>query len=107
MKESKVLMITKVHAKWERLSEFNEYWEKSNLPFWTENGAKHIGSYVNYIGARKADIVRLFEFDSLSACNRFMEIRESMFRSEEGKQATQATIGFIHDIEESIWLSAY
>ena len=68
---------------------------------------KHLGSYANHMGAKKAEIVRLFEFENLSAWNKFMEVRESMFRSEQGKQAFQTTIGFVHDIEESTWISVY
>lgn len=87
MKESKVLLMTRVTTVWSKLDEFNEYWGRTNLPFWTENGARHIGSYTNYLGGKKAEIIRLFEFESLSAWNRFMEIREAMFKSEEAKRS--------------------
>jgi hypothetical protein len=107
MKEAKVLMITRVNTIWKTLDEFNKYWGESSLSFWTENGAKHLGSYLNHTGARRSDIVRLFEFDSLSAWNKFMELRESMFKSEEGKQRLQNIIEFVHDIEESVWISIY
>ena len=107
MTDKKVLLITKVDAVWNRLDEFHEYWERKNLPFWIEHGAKHIGSYVNYLGGQKNQIVRLFEFDDLPHFNRFMELRESMFDSEPGRAAMEKLFPFLETIEETVWVSAY
>jgi hypothetical protein len=60
MAGKRVLMVTKVSAVWSSLDEFNKYWEKENLPFWLEHGAKHVGSFVNYLGEPKNQIIRLF-----------------------------------------------
>ena len=108
MPDKKVLMITKVDAVWGKLDEFNESWEKTNLPFWLENGARHIGSFVNYLGGPKSQIVRLFEFDNLSHWDRFMQLRESMFDSEQGREAMKkGVLPFVESIEETIWISVY
>ncbi len=107
MERKRILMITKVNAVWNSLHEFNKYWEMENLPFWLENGAKHIGSFVNYLGGPKNQIIRLFEFDDLSQWHRFMQLREKMFDSEKGRQGLQKTLKFIESIEETVWISVY
>lgn len=107
MAGKRVLMMTKVNAIWSSLEEFNKYWEKENLPFWLEHGAKHIGSFVNYLGGPKSQIIRLFEFDELSKWDRFMELREKMFDSEQGRQGLQKTLEYVKSIEETVWISVY
>jgi hypothetical protein len=72
-----------------------------------QNGAKHIGSFVNYLGGPKNQIIRLFEFDDLSQWDRFMQIREKMFDSQQGRQGLQKTLGFVQSIEETVWISVY
>jgi hypothetical protein len=107
MAGKRVLMVTKVSAVWSSLDEFNKYWEKENLPFWLEHGAKHVGSFVNYLGEPKNQIIRLFEFDDLSQWDRFMELREEMFDSEQGRQGLQKTLQFVESIEETVWISVH
>lgn len=107
MAGKRVLMITKVNAIWDSLEEFNKYWNEENLPFWLQNGARHIGSFVNYLGGPKNQIIRLFEFDDLSQWDRFMELREMMFDSEQGRQGLQKTLEFVESIEETVWISVY
>ncbi len=107
MAGKRVLMMTKVNAKWSSLEEFNKYWEKENLPFWVQNGAKHIGSFVNYLGEPKNQIIRLFEFDDLSQWDRFMQIREKMFDSRQGREGLKKTVEFLESIEETVWVSVY
>jgi hypothetical protein len=107
MAEKKVLMIVKVDTVWSSLEEFNEQWGRVNLPFWEENGAKHIGSFINYLGSNKNQIIRLFEFESRDHWHKFMELREKMFNSEEGRQSLGNTVKFIERLEESVWLSVY
>ena len=107
MAEKKVLMITRVNAVWSSLEEFNEHWGTKNLPFWEEHGAKHLGSFANYLGAKKNQIVRLFEFENLSRYNEFMEFREKMFNSEKGKEGLRELYGFIEELDETAWVSVY
>jgi len=107
MPGKKVLMITKVNAVWSSINEFNEYWEKENLPFWLEHGAKHIGSFVNYLGGPKSQIIRLFEFEALSHWDSFMQLREKMFDSEKGRESMKRLFPFVASIEETVWISVY
>jgi hypothetical protein len=48
------------------LGEFNEFVEGISLLVWIKHGAKHIGSFVNYVGDPINEIVRLFEFEVLN-----------------------------------------
>ena len=108
MPGKKVLMVTRVNAVWSTLSEFNESWEKTNLPFWLEHGARHLGSFVNYLGGPKSQIIRLFEFDDLSHWSRFMQLRETMFDSGQGREAMKkGVLPFVDSIEETVWISIY
>ena len=63
MPPKKVLMITKVTVHWDKLEAFNEWWEKGSLPTWRTHGANYIGSYENYLGGKKNEIIRVTEFD--------------------------------------------
>jgi glutaredoxin 2 len=107
MPGKRVILMVKVTAVWSTLNEFNEYWGKESLPTWIEHGAKHIGSFVNWLGAPKSQIIRLFEFESLSAWEKFMQKREKMFVSEKGRELVPNLIGFIESLEESVWVSVY
>ena len=107
MARKKVLLLVKVDANLSSIKEFNEYWERVNLPFWEENGAKHIGSYVNYLGAPKNQIIRLFEFEDLSQCDKFMQLREKMFNTEQGEESLQQIYTYFKTLEETLWISAY
>jgi hypothetical protein len=107
MPEKRVILMVKVTAVWSTINEFHEYWGKESLPTWIEQGAKHIGSFVNWLGAPKSQIIRLFEFESLSAWQKFMQKREKMFASEKGRELIPNLIGYIEKLEESVWISAY
>jgi len=107
MSDKKVLMITKVTAVWSRMKEFHEYWHREALPFWTEHGAKHIGSYTGYLGGNKNEIIRVFEFENLEHYHRWMETRESLFDSENGESAMTNLFPYLETIEETAWISAY
>ena len=108
MPQKKVLMITKVNVKWELLEKFNEYWRRESLPNWIEHGAKHIGSFENYLGATKNQIVRLWEFDDFSKWEKFMEWRnKGMYESEQPQKVHTDIRGFVENIEETIWFSVY
>ncbi len=99
-------MITEVTCVWARMAEFNDRWTKENLPYWEANGARHIGSYENYLGGEKNKTVRLFEFDSLDAYNVFMARREEMFDTEDGEAAMQRLYPYLETIRETAWKSA-
>lgn len=107
MTQRRVLLMTKVDAVWNRIDEFHEYWRTHNLPFWEQNGARHVGSFVNYLGGSKSQILRLFEFDALEQCHRFLALRESMFDSDPGREQMARLHPYLERIEESVWISAY
>lgn len=103
----RVLLVTQVDAVWDRLDEFHEYWRDHNLPFWEQHGARHVGSFVNHLGGPKSRILRLFEFDDLEQCQRFLAVRESMFGSDRGRGQMVTLHRYLERIEESVWISAY
>jgi hypothetical protein len=105
--EKRALLVVKVNVVWSLLDEFNEYWERVNLPFWLKNGARHIGSFVSHLGAPENQIIRIFEFDSLEKCYEFLQLRQKMFDSEEGKKSLPNVYRFAENIEESVWISVY
>ncbi|MFC1532485.1 NIPSNAP family protein [Thermodesulfobacteriota bacterium] len=107
MAEKRVLMITKVDAVWNKIEEFHMYWEEKSLPVWEENSAKHIGSFVNYLGGPKNQIVRLFEFESISAWDKFMQHRQKRWETESGQASLQKLFPYLEKIEETVWTSAY
>ncbi len=112
MKPTRVLLIVKVNVKWPLLEDFNEWWGKNSLPNWVAHGAKHIGSFENYLGAPKNQIIRICEFDDFSKFEKFMEWRNeglygadpsSKERAERIKQVTSR----VDNLEESVWFSIY
>lgn len=107
MAEKRVLMITKVDAVWEKIEEFHKYWEEKSLPVWEENGANHIGSFVGYLGGQKNQIVRLFEFKSISAWDKFMQRRQKRWETELGQESLRNLFPYLEKIEETVWISAY
>lgn len=103
----RVLLVTKVDAVWSRLGEFHEHWRVHNLPFWEQHGARHVGSFVNYMGGPKSQVLRLFEFDDLEQCQRFLALREAMFDSDRGREQMAQLHRYLERIEETVWISAY
>ena len=108
----KVLMITRVNVDWDKLEEFNEWWGRVKLHEWTENGARHLGSYENFLGAPKSQIIRLWEFDDFSKWEKFMEWRlrtmyafepTSTKRGERLKEITSR----VDNLDETVWFSIY
>ena len=65
MAEKKVYLMIKVRVPFDLVGEFNEYWGRESLPIWLKYGARHIGSFANFVGDPINEIVRLFEFDSI------------------------------------------
>ena len=71
------------------VGEFNEYWVKESLPFWLKHGAKHIGSFVNYVGGPINETLRLFEFNNVEHWQQF---EEALAKSEEGQNLRRELI---------------
>ncbi|MFC1945740.1 hypothetical protein ACFLW1_00915 [Chloroflexota bacterium] len=104
----KVLMITKVNVKWELLEQFNEFWGRESLPNWVAHGAKHLGSYENYLGATKNQLVRLWEFEDFSKWTQFMEWRnKGMYELEKPAEVHMDIRNFTENLEETVWFSVY
>lgn len=104
MAEKKVYLMIKVRTPFELVGEFNEFWGRESLPIWIKHGAKHIGSFVNYVGDPINEIVRLFEFDSVSQWERWERF---LADSEEGKDLVQRLSRYIVSLERKLLLSVY
>ncbi|MFC1942196.1 hypothetical protein ACFLWU_03145 [Chloroflexota bacterium] len=108
MESKKVLMITRVNVKWDMIEQFNEFWARESLPNWIEHGAKHIGSFENYLGANKNQIVRLWEFDDFPKWAEFMEWRNTgMYGLKELPKLNKDIRNYVENIEETVWFSVY
>lgn len=104
MAEKKVYLMIKVRTPFELVGEFNEFWGKESLPIWLKHGAKHIGSFVNYVGDPINEIIRLFEFDSI---RKWEEWERFLVDSEEGKNLVQRLSRYIVSLERKLLVSAY
>ncbi len=82
MPDGKVYFLIKVTAPLDKVSEFNDYWVKESLPVWEKHGAKHIGSFSNYVGDAQNQILRLFEVENISEWQKLQDFLEE---TEEGK----------------------
>jgi len=112
MVPKKVIMITKVTVKWDKLEEFHEWWEKVSLPNWIEHGARHIGSFENYLGDKKNVIIRITEFDDFSKWEKWMEWRNSTMyftepTSKERAEKLRPVTSRAESLTESVWFSIY
>ncbi len=48
---------------------FNVFWTKESLPYWIKFGARHVGSFVNWVGGptnSDNEIIRIFEFENFA-----------------------------------------
>lgn len=87
MAEKKVyLMIKAIVHRSNLVRQFNEFWGKESLPVWTKHGAKHIGSFTIRAGGASNEIIRLFEFESLS---HWQQMEDFLVESEEGRALTK------------------
>ncbi len=102
--ESVYLMIkAKVHL--HKIREFNEIWGRESLPVWLSHGAKHIGSFTPRAGGPINEIIRLFEFESLSHWER---MEDFLVDTEEGRNlARKLDQGFVISLEKSLLRSIY
>ena len=104
MAEKKVYLMIKVRTPFDLVDEFNEFWGRESLPTWLEHGAKHIGSFVNYVGDPVNEIVRLFEFDSVSQWEQWEKF---LGGSQEGKDLVKRLSRYIVSLERKLLVSVY
>lgn len=102
MLERKVYLLIKVRVHSGLVGEFNEYWAKESLPFWLKHGARHIGSFVNFVGDPTNEIIRLFEFDNLL---QWQQWEKFLAESEEGVNLLKGLSRFISSLERKLLLS--
>lgn len=101
----KVYEIIKVTVPFDKVGEFNEYWAREALPIWLKHGVKHIGSFINYVGDPTNEIIRLFEFDSVSHWEEWEEFTAS--DSEEAPNLFKGISQYIISVEKKLLLSAF
>ncbi len=82
MGQNKVYLMVTITAP--NIREFNIFWTKEALPHWLKYG-KHIGSFTNWVGGPRNQIIRLFEFESLA---KWEEFQEWMSSTPEGQEMT-------------------
>lgn len=104
MAERKIYLMIKVRTPFELVKEFNEFWGKESLPIWLRHGAKHVGSFANYVGDPNNEIIRLFEFDSVS---QWEEWEKFLADSEEGKDIRKQLSRYIVSLERKLLVSIY
>lgn len=104
MPERKVYLLIKVRVPFDSVAEFNEYWAKESLPFWQKYGARHIGSFVNFVGDPINEIIRLFEFDNML---KWQQYEEFLSEAEEGRDLVKGLSRFIVSLERKLLFSAY
>ena len=104
MAERKVYLMIKVRTPFELVGEFNEFWGKESLPIWIKHGAKHIGSFSNYVGDPINEIVRLFEFSSVAQWEQWEKF---LAEDEAGKALVKRLSRYIVSLERKLLLSIY
>ena len=104
MAEKKVYLMIKVRTPFELVREFHEFWGKESLPIWIKHGAKHIGSFENYVGDPINEIIRLFEFDSIEQWEKWEKF---LADSEEGKALVKRLSRYIVSLERKLLVSIY
>lgn len=65
---------------------FNDFWIKESLPYWEKFGARHVGSFVNWVGGpifSDDEIIRIFEFENFDHYGRW---EDWLHGSEEGQE---------------------
>jgi len=87
----------KVRTPFDLVAEFNEFWGRESLPVWIKHGARHIGSFANYVGDPINEIVRLFEFDSVGQWEQWEKF---LADSEEGRALVKRLSRYIVSLEK-------
>jgi len=101
MPDKPIYLMIKVRIHFDLVGEFNEYWARESLPFWEKHGAKHIGSFSNFVGDPINEIIRLFEFESISKWQAW----EDFLSSDEGKNLVKGLSRYIISLERKLLLS--
>ena len=104
MPDKKVYLMIQVRVPFELVAEFNEYWEKESLPIWIKLGAKHIGSFSNYVGDPINEIVRIFEFESIEKWDQWEKF---LADSAEGKDLVKRLSRYIVSLKRKLLYSIY
>ncbi len=105
MASKSVYLMIKVKVPIHKVREFNEFWGKESLPVWLRHGAKHIGSFTHRAGGPINEIIRLFEFESLS---QWQQMEDFLVDTEEGRNlAKKLDQGFVIHLEKSLLTSIY
>jgi hypothetical protein len=104
MADKKVWLMIKVRTPFDLVGEFNDFWGRESLPVWLEHGAKHVGSFTNFVGDPVNEIVRLFEFDSVA---RWEEWERFLGDSQEGKDLVRRLSKYIIKLERKLLTSVY
>ena len=94
----------KVRTPFDLVAEFNEFWGRESLPVWIKHGARHIGSFANYVGDPINEIVRLFEFDSVGQWEQWEKF---LADSEEGRALVKRLSRYIVSLEKKLLVSVY
>jgi hypothetical protein len=102
--EKKVYLMIKVRTPFDLVGEFNEFWGRESLPVWIKHGARHIGSFANYVGDPINEIVRLFEFDSVGQWEQWEKF---LADSDEGKALVKRLSRYIVSLEKKLLVSVY
>ena len=94
----------KVRTPFDLTDEFNEFWGRESLPIWLRHGAKHVGSFVNYVGDPVNEIVRIFEFDSVAQWEQWEKF---LGDSNVGKDPVKRLSHYIVSLERKLLRSVY
>jgi len=105
MAEKKIYLMIKVTVHSGMVNEFNEFWGRESLPLWKEHGAKHLFSFTTLAGGPINEIIRLFEFESIS---KWHEMEEFISGTEKGRElAKRLDRDFIISLEKRLLTSIY
>ena len=104
MTNEKIYLMIKVRTPFDLVSEFNEFWGRESLPVWLKHGAKHIGSFANFVGEPINEIIRLFEFDSIAQWEQWERF---LADDEQGKALVKRLSKYIVSLERKLMRSIY
>lgn len=104
MGEKKVYLMIRVQVPFDKVSEFNEFWGRESLPNWIKLGAKHIGSFENFVGGPINEIIRLFEFEDIEHWQKWERFLSD---TNEGKDILKRLSKYILTLERRLLLPIY
>ncbi len=105
MATKRAYLMIKVKVHFGMVGEFNEFWGRESLPIWEKHGAKHIGSFMMRAGGPINEIIRLFEFESLS---HWQQMEDFLVETEEGRTLVKKlNERFIISLEKKLLKSVY